>query len=74
MCGSRTQVIRSLLHPVSDLATAEEAYTAPDIEAKPAEVTAVAETVKDGAPDGNLWRPLAPMKGSVRHSEVVRNG
>ena len=46
MTGSSTQGIKTVLHPVSDLATAN----VPDIEAKLAEVTAAAVT----DPDGNV--------------------
>jgi uncharacterized glyoxalase superfamily protein PhnB len=63
MTGSSTLGIKTVLHPVSDLATAKAVYTAllgvppqtdgsyywhvPDLEAKLAEVTAAGATVKE---------------------------
>ncbi len=76
MTGSSTQGVKTVLHPVSDLATAKAVYAAllgvspqtdesywhvPDIEAKLAEVTAAGATVKEPAHDVGGGRLVATV-------------
>ncbi len=79
MTGSATQGIKTVLHPVSDLATAKAVYAAllgepphtwhvPDLEAKLAEVTAAGATVKEPAHDvggGRLVATATDPDGNV---------
>ena len=73
--GSSTQGIKTVLHPVSDLAKAKAVYAAllgvppqtdgswhvPDLEAKLAEVTAAGATVKEPAHDVGGGRLVATV-------------
>ncbi|MET0764347.1 MAG: hypothetical protein ABWY29_05745 [Blastococcus sp.] len=77
MTGSPTQGIKTVLHPVSDLAAAKAVYAAlpspvaywhvPDIEAKLAEVTAAGATVKEPAhvAGGRLVATVTDPDGNV---------
>ena len=81
MTGSSTEGIKTVLHPVSDLAAAKAVYEAllggppttdssyvADIEATPAEVTAAGATVKEPAHDvggGRLVATLTDTHGNV---------
>ena len=73
MSGSSTQGIKTVLHPVSDLATAKAVspvtyWHVADIEAKLAEVTAAGATVKEPVRDvggGRLVATVTDPDGNV---------
>ncbi|HVA60067.1 MAG TPA: glyoxalase [Mycobacteriales bacterium] len=82
MTSSATQGIKTELHPVSDLATAKAVYAAlfgvppqtdgshwhvPDIEAKVAEVTAGAGTMKEPVRDVGGGRLVATVTDPERN-------
>jgi predicted enzyme related to lactoylglutathione lyase len=69
MTGSSTQGIKTVLHPVSDLAKAKEVYTALlGVEARLTEVTAAGATIDEAAHDvggGRLVATFTDPDGNV---------